>query len=141
MPNQQVTPLVAADAIAGLLRTALAGSKLRLFKADFSPSPASLAADFIGSEANFSGYPTGGASITAWLAPLYDPAGGVSITAPTVQFAVAAATPLVANQLGGWFLLDSTGTLYQYGTFDPQPILAAVGDGLPIGIKIRIPVG
>lgn len=141
MPNAQTTPRAGALSVANLIQTQLAASKVRLFKADWSPSIFSLPADFAANEATYSGYPAGGLTVATWSEPLYDPAGGASIMSGLLNFAVVTASPIVGNTIGGWWLLDSTGDLFQYGTFGVQPVLSQVGDGIPLSIKINVPMG
>lgn len=123
------------------LQTALALSKVRLFKSTFLPSVSSKAAELEAAEANYTGYTVGGAPITAWLDPLLEPAGGASITAPTVQFAVGAPPITQTDVLGGFWVEDAAGNIRLVGTF-PAPVpMELEGQGFPLNIKIVEPTG
>lgn len=121
---------------AAAVQTALVDSKLRLFKQGFVPSVSSKLADFVAEECDFTGYTAGGATIAAWLAPLYNPAGGASIDSPTVQFA-AAAPYTIGNVVGGWFLVaDEATVVYACGTFQSGVPIGAAGQGVPLTITL-----
>lgn len=120
---------------AGLDKTALAASHLRLFQSDFSPTPASTLQDCIDNECDFDGYAA--AAIAAFNDPGLDPAGGASISSPLVQFVSAPADPNVTNNVGGWFLVSATTKLVAVGTYPPPGMpMGADGDILPIVVKL-----
>jgi len=122
------------------LQTALALSKVRLFNSTLVPTPATTEAELVAAEAAFTGYPAGGATITAWLDPLLDPAGGASITAPTTQFAVD--TPVVdTDVVGGFWLEDAAGDVRLIGQFAAPVPMELAGQGFPLNIKITVPTG
>jgi len=121
-------------------QTALAASKVRLFKSTFVPTVATTLAELEADEADFTGYPAGGATITAWLDPLLDPAGGASITAPTVQFAVDPA-PSATDIVGGFWLEDAAGDVRLVGQFAAPVPMEVEGQGFPLNIKIVEPTG
>lgn len=125
---------------AGELQTAFALSKMRLFKSTFIPTVTTTKAQLEAEEVDFTGYPAGGATITAWLAPLLDPAGGASITAPTVQFAVTG--PVTATDIvGGFWLEDASGDVRLVGSLvNPIP-MESVGQGFPVNLKEVVPTG
>lgn len=122
------------------MQTALAASKVRLFKSTFVPTVSTVKADLTGAEAAFTGYPAGGETITAFLDPVLDPAGGSSITAPTVQFAVTG--PVTATDIvGGFWLEDAAGKVRLVAQFAAPVPMEVVGQGFPLNIKIGEPTG
>ena len=121
-------------------QAALALSKVRLFKSTFVPTVSTIKADLTGAEAAYTGYTAGGETITAWLAPLLDPAGGASITAPTVQFDVTG--PVTATDIvGGFWIEDAAGDVRLVGTFAAPIPMEVVGQGFPLNVKIVEPTG
>lgn len=121
---------------ADVLKTALAGGKIHLFKSDFVPLVNSTEAEFNANECDYDGYTAGGITIANWLSPLLDPSGGASIEMPITQFTFVAGggTP-VTNTVGGWYYTTSGGMLI-CGEF-PQPIpMQANGQGIPLSIKL-----
>lgn len=137
----QAYPNSGALAVAGLVRTALALSELRLFKSDFTPSISSTLAAFQAAQADYTGYVADGVAITAFFAALLNPAGGASIDSPTVQFA-AASPYTVGNVVGGWYLVDAAGTtVYAFGTFQTPIPIGAAGQGFPMNLTLVFPNG
>jgi hypothetical protein len=121
-------------------QTALALSKCRLFKSTFVPTPATTKAELEANEADYTGYTAGGETITAWLDPLLDPAGGASITAPTIQFDVTG--PVVDTDIvGGFWVEDAGGDVRLVGQFAAPVPMEVVGQGFPLNIKIVEPTG
>lgn len=133
----QAFPNAGAMRIATLVQTYLAASLLRLFKSDFVPSISSTFDEFEAAQADYTGYAEG--ELTAWLAPVLNPAGGASINSPTIQF--AAATPYtVGNVIGGWYLLDAAETqVVAFGTFASPIPIGAAGQGFPMNITLVFP--
>jgi hypothetical protein len=133
----QAFPNEGALRIATLVQTYLATSLLRLFKSDFVPSVASTLAEFTAAEADFTGYAEG--TLTAWLAPVLNPAGGASIDSPTIQFA-AAAPYTVGNVIGGWYIVDAGETqVVAFGTFGSPIPIGAAGQGFPMNVTLVFP--
>ncbi len=62
--------------IASGVQTMLALSKLRLFKSTLSPGVTTTKAQLLAEEADFTGYPAGGETVTAFLSPGLYPLGG-----------------------------------------------------------------
>jgi len=123
--------------LAGVVQGELALSKLRAYKSDFVPNASSTRADFVANECDFSGYPAGGITLTAFLDPGFDPNGGASIQSPAVQFAVATATPIVPNVVGGVWIETAAGDFVNYGALDPdEGAMQVVGDILPVSLNL-----
>lgn len=122
-------------------QTALAASKVRLFKSTFVPSTSTTKAELVAAEAAFTGYPAGGAAIAAWLDPVLDPAGGASITAPTVQFDMGPAPIVATDIVGGFWLEDAAGLVRLVGTFAAPIPMEVLGQGFPLNLKIIEPTG
>lgn len=118
--------------LAALVQGNLALCKVRLYQSSFTPTSTSSKADFVAAEANFSGYPAGGIAMTAWLDPGFNPNGGASIQSPAIQFALATATPIVPNEIGGMWIETAAGDFWNYGALDNPKSMAVVGDILPI---------
>ena len=137
----QLFPNSGALKIATLVQTALANAKLRLVKGtSFTPGPSITRADLQAMEADFTGYPAGGATVAAMLDPLLNPIGGASIDWPTVQFS-AAAPYTTGNVIIGWWLETATGVVIAVGSFaQPIPITGA-GTGFPLSGSLVFPNG
>jgi hypothetical protein len=137
----QLFPNSGTLAIAALLKTALAASKLRLIKGNsFIPGVSTTRAELIALEADFTGYPAGGATIAAMLNPLLNPVGGASIDWPTVQFA-AASPYTVGNVICGWWLETAEGVVIALGNFPQSIPVAEAGQGFPMSGSLVIPSG
>jgi hypothetical protein len=130
-------PLTGCLFKAGLDKTALAGSHLRLFVQGFTPSITSSLQDCIDNECDYDGYAP--LTITAFNDPGFDTAGGASISSPLVQFVSTPASPSKTNNVGGWFLVStgSPGTLVAVGTYpSPGMPMGLAGQVLPIVVKL-----
>lgn len=126
----------------GELKTVLALSKVRLFKDSLVPSVSTVKADLEAAEADYDGYTAGGETITAFLGELLDPAGGASITAPTVQFDFVSANPTVnTNNVGGFWLEDAAGAVRVIGTFAAPIPMEFNGQGFPLNLKLNQATG
>lgn len=123
------------------MQTVLALSKVRLFKSTFVPTVATVKADLTGNEVAFTGYPAGGAAITAFLDPVLNPAGGASISAPTVQFDVGPAPITATDIAGGFWLEDAAGLVRLIGTFAAPVPLEVLGQGFPLNLLLGFPTG
>lgn len=135
----QNVPLTGADFIAALLQTALAVSKLRLIHGPFTPGPNDTLAALEALETTFSGYTSGGYSLTAWLPPAFNPVGGASITSPQINVAfVEPMSDPVTDVIAGWFLVDATGILIADGLFDTPVAMVANGDAFPISLAMLL---
>jgi len=142
-------PNLACLQMATELKAALALSKVRLFKTmtndeppvPFVPTVSTTSAELENAECDFDGYPAGGITVTAMLAPLLDPAGGASIESPVVQFAWAHVDTDVGNVVAGFWLEDAAGILRMIGVL-PVPIpLQGPGQGIPLTFKCVEPTG
>ncbi len=138
----QVFPNEGTQAIAALVQAELALSKLRLFTTVITTvGSGTKRADLIAAECDFTGYPAGGETITAFLNPLLAPIGGSSIDWPTKQF--AAETPYtVGNVVGGWWVETAAGDLIACGTFPDGGIpIGEAGQGFPLSGSLVFPNG
>lgn len=138
----QVFPNQGTQKIAALVQTALALSKLRLFKSTITDvSSDTTRAELLAAECDFTGYPAGGVEIEAFLNPLLAPIGGSSIDWPTVQFAIASPYT-VTNTVGGWWIETAGGILIACGTFAGGGIpLVSAGQGFPLSGSLVFPNG
>jgi hypothetical protein len=126
-------------AIAALVDTALASSKLRLFQSSITPSVLTTRTQLVAAEADFSGYAE--KTITSPLDPILNPLGGASIQIPTQQFEYDSGLGSVANDVGGWWIETAAGTLIAVGTFASPIPMSADGQGIPIDILLRFGSG
>lgn len=123
---------------AAVLRTALALSVVKLFKTGFVPQVTTVVAELDANEADYTGYAP--ATITAWGAPYESTAGGVQITAPGVQFSLAA-DPAVGNSIGGYWIEKAGGDVVLIRQFDEPQAMAAALDGFVLTPTIVFPNG
>lgn len=126
-------PNAAALLIAANIRTFLAASKLKLYKAIASPlSVSTVLADL--TEADFDGYIE--ITLTTWNLPYIDPAGGGTIQCGTKQFQFVASAGDTNNVLG-FYVVDATGDLITVGNF-PTPIpMTMNGDAIPLNVSLN----
>lgn len=122
-------------------KTILALSKVRLYQNTLNPNPSTTKTELVAAEADYDDYPAGGEAITAFLAPVLNPAGGASISAPTVQFDVTSAAPVVTNLIGGAWLEDAAGLVRLVMPFAAAVPMAVQGEGFPLNITIGFPTG
>jgi hypothetical protein len=114
----------------GLVKTALATSKVRLFKSSFAPTVNSTVAEFVAAECDFDGYPATGIAVTAMLGPVNDPLGGSNILSPVCLFLWTLDTAGVTNMVGGFFHTTAAGALYAYQVYTNPVPMAAAGDSI-----------
>lgn len=121
------------------LQTALAASKLRLFKAGvIALTPDATKALLEANECDFDGYPAGGIELATWGDPLVDAgANSVLLAAPSKQFNYVDAAA-VANDVGGWFLVDAAGNLRGCAEFDEPVTMDDNLDAIVLQITRRI---
>jgi len=118
------------------IKTALAASKLWLFKSSLTPTPATTAAELEAAECDFDGYTPGGYALAAWTGPLNAEGGGAVITSPLVNVSYnTPSDPPVTNMVGGWFVEDASGDVRVVGIFDPPRPCQEVGDGFSIVVQ------
>jgi len=104
--------------------------KIRLFKNSLGvPTVNTLKADFEAEEADFTGYPAGGYDITDMLPVMPAPGGGVVITSNKVNVSYTSGDP---NTIGGYWVEDGAGNVFDSFIYDPVRTLAALPDGWPI---------
>jgi hypothetical protein len=117
-----------AFATASREQTALANSKIRLFKSNITPTAGMTQQDLIDIEADYDDYPAGGATVTAMLNPLADPTGGASIQSPLTQF-VCTGAQTTPNTIYGWWHETGAGVIVAGGTFPSGIPMANNNDG------------
>ena len=137
----QFYPLAGCEVIAALVQAELAASKLRLFQDSLpAPDPSTPIADYVANEADFTGYPAGGETITAWLDPILDPLGGYSIGSGTEQFATDNPTT-VGNIIAGAWLENAAGDIISVVVFTTPIPMQMPGQGIPIDLRLVFPTG
>jgi hypothetical protein len=118
-----------AEAVATAAQTELAAAVVKLFKAGFEPTPATLVAELDAEECDFDDYAP--ETITAWLDPAAAETGGWRITAPTVQFLCTAAQ-VVGNMVGGFWIELAGGAVVLVQQFDNAAPMTVAGDSVQI---------
>lgn len=126
-----------AMALASREKTVLVNSKVKLFKSGLVLSTTTTVAQLAAVECDFDGYAA--ITIAAWLAPLLDPDGGASIESGVQQFAWVHVTDDIGNLVGGWWIELAAGTMVACGAFDSPISLGALGQGIPLSVKLLFP--
>lgn len=132
MPDYFLYTKQAAIEKATVIKTSLATSKYRLYKAPLVPTQFTTKAQLVAAECDFSNYTAGGYPITAWLGPTNNPQGGAVINTPSINVIVVAPEdpdPLVGNTVGGFWIEDTSGDVRVVGVFSPVRPLLLAGDG------------
>ena len=132
-----IYPNAGALFIASLVQTALASSKLKLYKSGLTLTPATTQAALEAAECDFTGYTAGGIAISAWNAPILATAGGYSIQSPLAQWVVGA-TP-TGNLVGGWWVEETGGALIVAAQFATPVPMEVTGQGLPVSVQLVFP--
>lgn len=116
----------------------LANSKLRLFVQGFTPVPGDTLASLVANECTFSGYNPGGYTLATWSNGMLQGSGGAWTASPQVDvyFIPPGSGSAVTQNVGGWFLVDSTGNLVADGTFTPVVPMNQNGNGFTISIAL-----
>lgn len=119
-PDDGVVPLETKMVEAVALQTALAASKLCLFKAGVIALTAITTKELMDSEeCDFDGYTPGGVTIAAFGEPFADENGeSVLLVAPSKQFNYVDGVDHVSNEVGGAYLVDAGGKLRGVIEFD-----------------------
>ena len=105
-------------------------AKLRLFQSSLGvPTIETVKADLVAAEADYTGYPAGGFTVTVMGPPLGAPGGGVVILTNEL---IAVFTTGAPNSIGGYWLQDTAGNVILVFVYDPIRVLAAIPDGWPI---------
>lgn len=131
MANTQFITQEGSATWAGVTKTALAASKLRLTQG-LTISAATTKAQLVAAEATFDGYVGGGYPLAAWTGPINWPGGGSVITSPLANPAYGpAGVPPTGNDVSGYWIEDAGGNVYLAGNFDPTNPMSIVGNGFP----------
>jgi len=120
------------------LQTLLALSVVKLFQTGFVPTPETVVADLDAAEADYTTYAA--ETITAFGDPILSIAGGAQITAPGVQFTLAA-TPATPNTIGGYWIETAGGDVVLIRQFDTPVPMVEAAQGLIIAPTIVVPNG
>lgn len=129
-----IFPNEAALTGAAVLQTALANSKLHLFKSGTVVGAETTLVDLDAAECDFDGYTAGGVTITAWLAPLLKAGGGAFIESGYKQFQYVDGVGHVTNIAGGWYITTSGGALWSADNFAVPVPFQADGQGVNLDI-------
>ena len=121
-----------------ILQTALAMSKVRLYKSTFVVTRTTLKASLVANEVAYDGYTAGGILITAFVGPATNPAGGVSLFSGVAYFNYnTPSSPPVTDTAGGWWIELAAGGVYCSGTLDSPQSFDLPGDALPLNIEFN----
>lgn len=137
MPALCYYPLVSCLQQANAAKVLLANSKLRLWKKGaFDPQFDTGRGFLLGAEADYSGYPSGGVTLTTWSDPVQSASNGVTIGSPVARFAVETAVPLITNVIGGYWVETAAGDVYVVGAFPEGVPMQSVSRGFPIQVVL-----
>lgn len=123
---------------AATMQTDLALSVVKLFKDGFAPNATTTVAELDAQEADYTTYAA--KTITAWGDPILSSAGGAQITAPTVQFTLAA-DPAVGNAIGGYWIEKAGGEVVLIRQFDTPVAMTAANQGITLTPTLIFPNG
>lgn len=129
-------PHAGALKVAATVQTLMAMSKIRLFKSNLTITPSIDEAALVAAECDYDGYVA--LTVTAFLAPYLDPAGGASIQSGTQQFQYGpVGTPPVINQVYGFWVETAAAVPILAGSFDNPVSMAQIGDAIPISVVLN----
>lgn len=121
------------------LKTALASSKMRLFKSEIVSLVGITKALLEASEADYDGYTPGGVTVTAFNDPFKDDNGSVLVTSPVTQFNFVDADPTEeTNIIGGAWLEDAAGIVRAVVLFDDAEPMETNDNSIPVVLSFRI---
>lgn len=115
---QFITPFSGARRNAVEMKADLANAVVHLFKFGLNPTPATIQADLVAAECDFTDYTT--KTITAWTGPTLAPVSGYQLNGGLVQWIVV--TDTVGNNVGGAWIENSNGDVIQIIQFDDPGI-------------------
>jgi hypothetical protein len=115
-----------AAGVKGLLDTGL----VRLFKDTLVPTSATTKTEFEAEEADFKGYD--GIAVT-WSAPILESGGGATIRAAIqYNYNSAAVGGTTSNRIGGCWIEDADGDVWEYFVLPSVVTIEGDGTGLPL---------
>lgn len=130
-----ILPNEGALRVAGVVRTEFLLAEVRLYKAELVPDNTTTLADLDAVEADFDGY---AAQVVTWNAARLLTGGG-AIFGGCVQF--DSASPFgVPNSIGGWYLVDVTGTDVCVGIQPYSPAIPMGDAGQSIPVEVSYPI-
>lgn len=139
VPENGARPRVAMFADAAALKTELALCEVRLFKeTELVISPTLTVAALDAVEADYSGYTTGGVTVTAAGDPYLGNAGEVLVSLPSVQFNHVPAVPNVENEIRGAYVVDAAGVLRGVVVFEENQTMAGLLNSVVASITFRV---
>lgn len=111
----------------------LAGAKVRLFKdGEITLTAGTTLAELNAAEADYDGYTALGIEITAFNDPIAIAGNRVAVVGETVQFNYVDGVGHVANDIAGWYLVDTNGVLRGAGMLPDVVTLAGNTDGIAV---------
>lgn len=130
-------PLAACLWLAGIVQTALASSKIRLFQDTLVPTINTTITELEAAEADFTGYAE--ITLTAFLAP-YLGTTGANINSPLVQFD-SDSPYTTSNSIGGAWIETAAGLLVSVITFPEAVVMGGAGQSLPVSQVLSFGTG
>lgn len=140
VPDEGVKPIETLMLEGAELKTALAGGKLRLFKAGTALDILTTTDNLVASEADYDGYTAGGVAVAAANDPYIDGIESVVVTLPLVQFNYTDGADHVHNTIGGAFYCDAAGKVRGAFEFDTSVNMASNSDSIPVVMAFRLGV-
>jgi hypothetical protein len=122
--------------LAGIVRTALANSKIRLFQSTLVADDLTDLATLEAAEADYDGYAE--IAMVAWGAVYQSPLGAAT-QSPQVQFQPTGS--VVTNSIGGAWIETAGGVLVSIIGFPAPKAMASTLDAIPISEILRFGTG
>lgn len=139
VPDDGVRPLVAKWADGVALKASLALCEVRLMKAEeLTIGEVITVAELDAIEADYSGYTTGGVTVTAAGDPYLDDDGVVCVTLPSVQFNHTPAVPNVTNMIRGAYVVDAAGVLRGVVEFTEPQVMAGAMNSIVANVTFKV---
>jgi hypothetical protein len=135
MPSSVYTETGAMQ-LADSIQTLMAESKIRLFSTAVAISKTTTKAELVAAEATYDGYAA--VTVTAFLNPYLDPAGGATTQSGTKIFYYGpAASPPVTNNVLGFWVETAAGVPILIVGFDSPVPMIEVGDAVPVNVLLN----
>lgn len=139
VPTDGIRPFAARWADAAALKTALAECEVRLFQAtELAITDGVTVAALDAVEADYSGYTTGGVTVTAAGDPYADGDGRVFVTLPSVQFNDTPGSPNVENTIRGAYVVDAAGVLRGVVEFEETVLMSNAYSSIVASITFEV---
>jgi hypothetical protein len=128
-----VYPDVGGLTLSTVIDVPFATAKIKLFQTAVVPTRDTIKTDL--TEANFTGYTA--KTLTAVGTPFLNVAGGIDTPIPSQEFVVTTATPVVGNDIYGYWIENAAGDLLLVVAFDNPVQMQVVGNALVLLILLN----